>query len=118
MYIIAIMSTYTYIYIYNIYIYREREREIRLTASRAALSGPPLRVPPGEGPRPPALRGHAVDPSPLGSHAFDFDFDFGHVLLASSCVSIPTGSQTLQVSHSGQQAQYHNMSQHIMARSS
>ena len=28
---------------------------------------------------------------------FDFDFDFGHILLESSCVSIPTGSQTLQV---------------------
>ena len=32
-----------------------------------------------------------------------FDFDFGHILLASSCVNNPTGSQTLQVGHSGQQ---------------
>ena len=36
---------------------------------------------------------------------FDIDFDFGHTLLVSSCVNNPTGSQTLQVSHSGQQAQ-------------
>ena len=99
-YIYIYIYIYMYIYIY-IYIYREREISlyIYIYIYIYIFSAPPSSL--GTPRR--AARGRARCWCTLAAmrfcphaylHTFDLDFDFGRILLESSCVSIPTYMHT------------------------